>query len=264
MVSKRQTLDLKTAADFTTRTEMGTIDIAVGGVLVAVEVAPIDFVLTTTQIAGGLVELENDSVDWKPFHLLTKGMDEITATSGGGGYMSPEIYECHKRLPTGSVVTVYYTADDAGNQSLGCTLCWETTLTYKGMQTYFKVDKGTEITQVTVDEDHNTISIPQVKAAAGPSSSPNVIMFFWKVRGTIEAGVQSGGKLVIDNTGPSWAPLEYMTGGHTTVVAGAAVVPIERKPVSLTVIGKTSVNTDFTPWDNQSQAIHFGIAWWGK
>ena len=261
MVSMRKPLALKTAADFTTRTKMGTISIAVGGVLNAVEVQPIDFVLTSTQTAGGLVELENDAVDWIPFQLLTPRMVALTSTSTGGANMKAHRYKCHKRLPK-STVTVYYTAIDAGNQSLGLTLFWETTLTFNGRQTYFKCDLGTEITQVTVDAAHNTIAIPELKG--GRDQNDMVVQaFFWVVHGTLETIVESGGKLKLDNDSAPYAQVEFMIGGATCIGAGAVEIPVTWQPISVPAPGSSNITSNYTPHDNQSQAVHLGVMWTG-
>jgi len=256
MVSKRKTMAIKTPADFTTRTNMGTITIAEGGVLVAVAVKPVDFVLTTTQTAGGLVELENDAVDWKPFEFPTHGVVELTATSGGGAEVENFVMLCHKKLPSNSTVTVYYTAKDAGNQSLAVTLFWETGMSYKGKQTYSKADVGTEVTSATKDSDHNTVNIPAEKGGT-------VISFLAKVHGTLEAGVESGGKVEVKNDAEHWEPCEFYTHGATCVVSGAVQVKVQIIPMNLVCPPRSKVDTDYTPYDDQSQAVTFAVVWEG-
>lgn len=256
MTSRMQTLDIKTAADFTTRTEMGEIEIAKGGILTAVEVKPMDYVVTTTQSAGGIVELENDAVDWKPFEFPTPGVLVLTSTSTGGTHVKPFRFECHKKLPDNSTVTVFYTAKDAGNQSLAVTLFWETAMRYRGVQTFSKADVATETSGgVVVDTKHNDISIPAEKGG-------HLIGFLVKVHGTLETIVEDGGKVEVYNkSATEWGLQEFWTGGATCLGAGCVTVPVQVVPVNLTLPAHSHVLVDFTPYDDQAQGLTFCVVW---
>lgn len=257
MVLHRKTMDVFTPADKSTRSSVGTIDIAKGGVLIAVEIQPIDFVPTTAETAGGLVEFENDAVDWKPFELDTHGIMTLISTGKGGEYSDPFVFKCHKPLPDNSTVEIFYTAIDAGNQGLGVTLVWDTALAYKGKQTYAKSDHGTEITQVTEDTEHNSVTIPAMKGGI-------LQAFLVKVHQTLETLVQGGGlvKITNESLGADLEPFEFFTGGATCSVAGIVKCPVEVKPVeNLPAPARSVFTVSFTPWDNQSQALHFVVVW---
>lgn len=265
MASKRKSLAIKTAADFSSRTEMGTIEIAQGGILVGVEVTVIDYVLTTAQTVGGLVELTNDALDWTPFEFYTNSIVAVTSTSTGGANMKPFLMRCHKQIPSESTTTIFYTAADAGDQSLGVTLIWETTMSYRGVQTYAKKSKGTEITQITAALVHNSVQIPAGKGAPKADDlTMNVKRLMWVVHGTLETIVQSGGLVQLHNDSSHWEPLEYWTSGASCIGAGAVEVDVEVKQVNLNAKSRSKVTLDFTPYDNQSQAINLVAVWEGR
>lgn len=255
MGSRMQVLAIKTPADFTTRTEMGTIEIAKGGILTAVEVKPVQYTLTSTQTIGGIVELQNDAVDWKPFEFPTPAVDVLTSTSTGGEHVEPFRFEVHKKLPDNSTVTVFYTAKDAGNQSLSVTLYWETDMPYRGKQTLSQVDVGTEITQVTKDSEHNDLKIPSQKGG-------HIVGFLVKVHGTLETVVESGGKVEVYNkSATEWGIQEFMTGGASCIGAGAVLHPVQVVLANIELPAHSHVLTDYTPYDNQSQALTFCVVW---
>lgn len=258
MVSYRKTL-IGGAVTATARVETGTIAIpgGKGGVLVAVEVIVMTSVFTTAQTTGGKVDLTNDALDWTPFEWYTNSIVVLTSTSTGGANQKPFRFNCHKLLPSNSNVTVSYAPSDAGSQKLGVTLFWETSLSFRGVQTYSKANTGTEITQITVDDAHNTIAIPAEKGGIAMAVG-------WVVHGSLETIVQSGGKLEFINATDDWSPLEFLTSGASCIGAGAVEVDVEMKPINLPLSGNLDITTNFTPEDNQSQRIGAFVVWEGR
>jgi hypothetical protein len=211
-------------------------------------------VLTTVVNNGGLFEFENDSIDWKPFELYPNVTTAVGANAGAP--MSPAFIPCHKPLPAGSNVWVYYTAQNAAIDYAIVTLVYSTQLWDNGVQTFSKAGIGTAITQITKATSHVTITIPAGKGG-------KLLGFFTQVYGTIETIVVSGGFVQVHNqsTDPTIEPCEYSTGGVTSIGTGGAELKLTRIEAEGDVPGNSVFTFDFTPTDNQSQLLAIMVIW---
>jgi len=235
------------------RATTGTISIpsGKGGTLVAVE-AQVFGTLETVVNTGGLVELENDAVDWKPFEFYT---DKKTCVTLGAVPLTPTRIPCHKNLPANSTVTVYYTPQDDQSQKLSVTIHWIEGA-FSGRQTYMKSGIGSAITQITTASAHVSISIPAEKGGRVKAIQAQV----W---GTLETVVNSGGLVALKNESAavSWEPTEFYTFGDTAVTSGGVELLPQLIPVDLDLPGNSTVKADYTPQDNQSQKLSLSIIW---
>lgn len=254
MASHRKTV-VGAAVTNTARASPGTIAVpgGKGGVLTAIE-AQVFGTLETVVNSGGLVELENDSVDWKPFEFYTHG---ATCVTEGGAQLAPHRIPVHKKLPSNSTVTVYYTPQDDQSQKLAITIHWETDISYRpSEQTYMKSGIGSAITQATIASAHVSITIPAEKGGT-------VVAIEAQVWGTLETVVNSGGLVALKNESadPSWEPFESYTQSQTCVSAGGATLTPFRIPGKLDLPGNSTVKADYTPQDNQSQKLALTVIW---
>ena len=229
------------------RATTGTITIpsGKGGILVAVE-AQVFPVLTTVVNAGGLVELENDSVDWKPFEFYS---NKVTCVTSGGAKLIPLRIKCHKPLPANSTVTVYYTPQNALSQKLSITLHWIEGA-FSGRQTRSKAGIGDAVTATTAAKDHVSISIPAEKGGT-------VKAILAQVWGTLETVVCTGGLVALKNESArvSWEPTEFYTQGETCKTCGGVEGEEETVPADLDLPGNSTAKADYTPQDDQSQKL---------
>lgn len=260
MASHSIAIQSASIADHSTRAEVGS-GIKIEGVpnriytLTAIDIC-IKSTMTTTVNSGGLVELENGSVDWKPTEIYSNLLDELTNTSGGGAAQHYKRIKCHKPLPVGSTVHVFYTASNAAIDQCSVVLHYIEN-EYDGKpQTFIKAGKGSALTQITTASSHITISIPASKGGMVKS------ILLLPV-GTIEAGVVSGGLVQIHNKSvtPTIEPCEFMTSGVTLVVGGAAELEVDEIPVDIQCPANSDFKLDYTPTDNQSQFLEAMIKW---
>jgi len=255
MATYRKTL-IGSAVTSTSRAKTGTITIpgGKGGVLTHVEFQVFG-TLETVVNSGGLVELENDAVDWKPFEFYTHGLTCVTA---GAAKAKPLRIPVHKKLPANSTVTVWYTPQDDQSQKLAVTIYWDTALSFKGRQTYAKAGIGSAITQTTKASDHVTIDIPAEKGGIARA-------FMVQVWGTLETVVNSGGLVQLKNidADPSWEPFEFYTQSQTCVTSGGVELEPLFVPCALDLPGKSTVQLDYTPQDDQSQKLSLVVIWEG-
>lgn len=245
------------AVTSTSRAQTGTIEIpgGRGGNVVKIEVQVYP-TLETIVNSGGLVELENDAVDWKPFKFYTGGR---TCVTEGGAQLKPLVLKVKKPLPADSTITVYYTPTDNQSQKLAVTVHWEEGTPKEKPQTYMTTDKGSAITQTTVNDDHAKPKIP-----AGKGGKVNEIMVV--VQATLETIVNSGGLVTFENQSakPTWGPLEFYTNGVTVVAAGGADIDPHRfDELDLDGPGNSTILVDYTPQDNQSQFLQVTVVWEG-
>lgn len=222
-----------------------------GGVLIGIEVTIFPTAETVVQ-SGGLIEIENDSVDYKPLEFYVGG---VTVVTEGGGNIKPYLFKCHKPFPGNSVLTAYYTPDDDQSQKCMITFIWETTMTFNpARETYAKSGIGSAITQVTIASAHITISIPKLKGGVMKAIQTVV----W---GTLETVVNSGGKVTVRNITADPSPYSFYTNGNTVVDAGGAQVEEKMVPGNLVVPGNSDFLFDYTPQDNQSQKLSAVVIW---
>lgn len=240
------------AVTSTSRATTGTITIPgkKGGTLKAVT-AMVYGTLTTVVNIGGKVEIENGSVDWKPFEFYTH------VSTGAGANVSAQMSRLrlavNKPLPENSIVTVYYTPDNALSQKLAISLEWETG-GFAGPQTYIASGIGTAVTQTTISAAHVTVTIP---AAKGGRAISVMVQHF----PTIETVVDSGGVVALRCDSMDPTPYEFHTDSVSTIGTGGAELLLQKEPADFEVLGNSSFYFDFTPQDNQSQKLAGMIVW---
>lgn len=253
----------QTAVTSTARASAGTITIPAkkGGTLVAVQAIPYGTMETGVLGAGGLVELENGSIDWIPFEFYTDMPQELTATSGGFVFQKPTwLRNVRKPLPQNSIVTVYFTPYDDQSQQLEINIFWITEA-FSGKQTFAKTGKGTAITQVTKAADHVSITIPEFKGGM----LKEVLAMGQKIV-VVVVGTDpnfAGGTVFLKNQSAilNWEPLEFSTGAPSGLVAGAFMNELERVPQDVDIPGNSTVLADYKPANDASQYLLLTIVW---
>jgi len=251
------------ASDVTSlsRATAGTIDVPAGldGRLKQI-LATAFGVMTTVVNAGGLVEIENDSIKGMECSFVVGGGTAVT--EGGANQNEPQVLEVDYPLVGGSTFTIYYTPYNIQSQGLCIELEYEKDgKPDPSRANHVKADmvlKASAISQITVDEDHNTIEIP--KGHGGVLQAVEIVVF-----PTLETVVNAGGKVILSNTVEAWKPFEMVVGGGIALGAsgGYQIKPNKRvcnKPMS----GNSTVNSDYTPRDDQSQSLGLTLFWRGK
>lgn len=242
------------------RAETGTIDVPSGhdGRLKEIRATCLG-TLETVVNGGGLVEIENDAIKIDCSFVIGGG---TAVTEGGGHENKAQVFKCDFPQAGDSTYTIYYTPYDDQSQTLEIELIWEVGGRPDPKRAnYIKADmvlKASAITQITVDEDHNTIKIPKNKG--GVLLSVEVVVF-----PTGETVVNAGGKCVLDSDSDDWKPFELIVGGFTVVGAsGGGQIRPDVRPCKKTLTGNTTVRNDYTPYDNQSQSLGLTLLWRGK
>lgn len=210
--------------------------------------------------AGGLVEIVNDAVKGMECSFVVGGVTAVT--EGGGCDNKAQVLKVDYPLQGGSTFTVYYTPYDDQNQTLEIELVYEKDgLPDPSRPNHVKANmtlKASAITQITVDEDHNQVSIP--KRHGGVLQAVEVMVF-----PTLETIVNAGGKVVLSNTVDAWKPFEMIVGGFTSLGAsGGGQIRPDRRITNKVLSGNSRVDLDFTPYDNQSQSLGLTLFWRGK
>lgn len=218
--------------------------------------------IETVVNAGGLVEIENDAIKIDCSFVIG-GFTAVT--EGGGGENKAEVFKVDYPQKENSTYTIYYTPYDDQSQTLEIELVWIVTGSpYTGADpkraNYMKANmvlKASAITQITVAEDHNTISIPSGKG--GTLLEVQVVVF-----PTTETVVNAGGKCVLDSDADDWKPFELIVGGITALGgSGGGQIRADKRPCKKTISGNNTVRNDFTPYDNQSQSLGLTLLWRG-
>lgn len=244
-------------ADHSTRAQVGTA-INIPGIagrmytMIGVQVT-IKSTATTVVNTGGLVEIENDAIDWKPFEFYPNMSSYVGANAGSP--QSPTVIPCNKPLPAGSNVQVFYTALNAATDKAYITVIWSTK-PYSGAQTFSEAGIGTAITQITVAAAHVTVNIPANKGG-------NCIGFLAQVYGVIETIVVGGGLVAVHNTAANtaWEPTEFVTGGLTSIGTGGGELLVLKWAAAGDCPGNSQFTFDYTPTDNQSQQLAVAAVW---
>ena len=91
-----------------------------GGILFAVSFSSV-YTLETLVNSGGVATLRNSAADWDPFYVPTGTATAITA---GGNALKPFVFECFKKLPGNSTVSIDYIPFNNQSQYLEVTLHW--------------------------------------------------------------------------------------------------------------------------------------------
>lgn len=253
----RHSLSAETAA-LTATTRSAVTEITVPGgqgenyVLSQIDIVNLPTAETVVN-SGGMVEVENDSVDYKPLELITPG---VTVVTEGGGNIKKTSYKVRKPLPAGSKVRFYANPYDNQSQKFCYTIHWDDASRWSGKQTYADNDLGTAVTQVTIDENHLTWTIPAGKAGM-------LKELIYAVLGTLETVVNSGGLCKFtEKSKIGLNPREFYTNGNTVVDAGGAQVELQSESLAgYQAPGNATINLDFTPEDNQSQRLTGSLFW---
>ncbi len=243
------------------RTTTGTIKVPEGldGRLKRI-LATVFGVMTTVVNAGGLVEIENDAVKGMECSFVAGGGTAVT--EGGANQNEAQVLEVDYPLIGGSTYTIHYTPQNIQSQGL----CIELEYEKEGKPdptraNHVKADmvlKTSAISQITVDEAHNTIDIP--KGHGGVLMSTEVMVF-----PTLETVVNAGGKAVIHNTVEAWKPFEQVVGGGIALGAsGGYQIKPNKRACNKPMTGNSTVTLDYTPRDDQSQCLGLTLFWRGK
>jgi hypothetical protein len=228
--------------------------------LVAVEAQAFGTLESAVVGAGGLVELENDGVDWIPLTFYTEYNAEVTATSGGAAEILATKFKVNQKLPAGSVVSCYFTPIDNQSLKFSVTIHWIEGET-SGPLTYMKGGKGSAVTAITEAVDHVSIDIPSGKGGK--------LKAIWAVPiGIIEVAGSApygapGGKVSARNVSasPSWEPTQFYTASAEVLVAGAARIYGKLNPVDLELPGQSTALINYTPLDDLSQYLTITLIW---
>lgn len=240
-------------ADHSTRAAVGTLYVPVGGILDYVEVQCFTTMATTVR-SGGLFEIENDSIDWKPFQFYSQ---EQVLLGTGGSTTKPMRINCLKSLPSGSTITAFFTANNAATSLVTLTFHWKFGSETVGKQTYMKTLRGTAaVGTLNTFRTEGTITIPAMKGG-------NAVLCLAMGYGAIETIVTEGGQIRLTCDSADWVPTLFATSGLTglTTIAG------ESRPNGLVLDhplpAKSVVTVEFAPTDNQSQTISVTLVWEG-
>lgn len=243
-----------------TRASPGTITIPAGHSGRLRQVAFIAWPTVETVVnAGGLVELENDAIKGMQFSCVVGGSTAVT--EGGAHQNEPQVYKVDIPIVGPSTYTVYYTPYDDQSQSLSTLLIWERGgAPNPSRPNYVKANnvlKASAVTAITKAVSHNTISIPSGKGG----TLLGVEILVWP---TLETVVNAGGLVELISSVDDWKPFDFIAGGATSVGASGGVqLKPNVFPVNKKLTGNSSVTSDYTPYDNQSQSLGLTLLWRG-
>jgi hypothetical protein len=246
-------------ADHTTRALLAAKSINIPGVsgkiytLHGVEITIKLGISATGKQSGGLFELENDAVDWKPCEMYT---NTSQVSSPGGISLTPTKISLHKPLPAGSNVSCYYTAFYSMTDMPIVTLIWSTE-PYSGLQTFIKSGAGAALTQITSAAANITVAIPANKGG-------NLVGFYAQVQGVIlVTTVTQGGMMVIKNPScnPTIDPCELAVGGLNALVTGGGENLLTRMQFAGDCPGNSNFKADVQPTDATSQLFYLSVVW---
>jgi len=241
-------------ADHSTRAAVvsaGT-KIPVGGVIDYLEFQVNCGVVDTDVPTGGLVELENDSIDWKPFEFYTQKGELLTTT----GFVQKVLrVPVRKTLPSGSTIFVYYTAHNAATDALMVTVHWIVGGS-TGVETYSKsgADTAFAATAFAWNTKVITLAIPATKGG-------RAVLFMCQTLDSPETAVTSGYVVALRNDSADWEPTQGVTEGITgkTTAAGCQM------PWSIILDhplpSNSDVYVDVLAVDNQSQGLLCNLLW---
>jgi len=242
--------------------EIGTIDVPEGldGRIRKIR-AKVFGTLETVVVAGGLVKIQNESIGGMVCSFIVGG--GVAVTEGGGHENEDHEIPCDFPLVGGTSYIILYTPYDDQDQTLQIELEYEKDgEPDESRPNYIKAEmvlKASAISQVTIDEDHIQMAIPKKKGG---------ILLALELTNfpTGETVVNSGGKVVLENTVESWKPFEIIVGGFTVLGAsgGGQVKPQKRGNINKLLPGNSRVDLDYTPYDNQSQSLGLTMFWRGE
>jgi hypothetical protein len=205
--------------------------------------------------AGGKVELENDAgVNWKPLEFYTGYPTAVTSTSSGAIENKPTSHKVNLPLPSGSIVSCYFTPYDDQSQKFTVTVHY-IKKAFSGKQTHMKTGVGSAVTAATKAADHVSITVPSEKGGHAYAIHAIPVGIF-EVAGSAPYGTP-GGK--VEGHNPSaleaWEPTEFYTDAIEALVAGAARIDGKRTPVDLDLPASSVATFDYTPNDDLTQYL---------
>ena len=222
------------------------------GVEIAIKVG----VSLTGVQSGGLFELENDAVDWKPCEIYT---NTSQSSSPGVIPLHPTKISLHKPLPAGSNVSVFYTASYAMTDMPIVTLIWSTE-PWSGPQTFIKATVGAALTQITY-------AVNNLAGCVIPANKGGKLVgFIAQVQSVIlVTTVTQGGNIRIhnDSCDPTIVPCEFAVGGLNALVTGGGELLLERKAFSGDCPGNSTFFGDVQPTNATSTLFQLMVVWEG-
>jgi len=220
--------------------------------LIGVEVT-IKSVLTTLVPTGGLIEINNDAIDWLPFQLITNTSSAAGANAGAS--QSPCFYPVNKPLPAGSNIQVFYTAQNAATDWASVTFFYSTK-PYSGAQTFINTAYGTSRTTVATFQTDGTVNIPANKGG-------NVIGFLAQCYGDVVTILSTGGNIAVHNAAanPSWEPTEFVVGSTTSIGTGGSELQLLKVDARGDAPGNSSFTFDVTTISTNAQIFGYGVVW---
>ena len=237
-------------ANHSVRAAVGTLDVAIGGVVDYIEVQCFSTTATTVR-SGGLVELENDALDWKPFQFYSQ--EQITLGTGGMHTKPMRLY-VKKNLPSGSTITGYWTANNAATSLITITIHWKLGGS-TSKETHMDTMRGTAaVGTLNTFREEGTIAIPALKGG-------NAILCLVMGYGAIETIVTEGGMVRLTNSSADWVPTVFCTGGITGLTTICGECHPHGYIMNHPLPSKSTVTIEFAPTDNQSQTLSVTLIW---
>lgn len=242
-------------ADHSARAEVvsGGTKVAIGGVVDYVEFQVNCGALDTDVPTGGLVEIENDSIDWKPFEFYTQKGELLTTT----GYVQKAMrVPVKKPLPNGSIIHVYYTAFNAATDCLMVTIHWKIGAT-TGVQTFSKAgaDTAKAFTAFTWERGAIELAIPS------GNKGGKAVLALISTLDSPETAVMSGFVAGLRCSAADWEPTEGVTEGITGKTTAAGVQMPNSIVLDHPLPAGSTVYVDVKAVDNQSQGLMISLLW---
>lgn len=241
-------------ADHSTRAAVGTHKAPIGGLVDYIEIGVYPVITTgiNTTPHGGLIEIFNDKIKWDPFEFYTQNPKVLTTT---GMRLKPMRIPCKKNLPSGSTITVYYTAFNAATDVVAVTFHWKLGASSR-VQTFSKTGKGTATTYTvqTWYRDAVTIDIP---------NGGRAVLALAAFAGTPETIVCEGGIVSLRATGADWQPTQLITESVSGITTMSGEIHHNGLVLDHPLPDNCKVSADVKVWDNQSQLLLLTIVWEG-
>lgn len=223
-----------------------------GGVIDYIEFQVNCGVVDTDVPTGGLVELENDALDWRPFEFYTQKGELLTTTGFVQKVMRIPV---RKTLPSDSKIYVYYTAHNAATDCLMVTVHWiiggsagKQTFSISGKDTAFAA------TAFAWNDAVITLSIPSLKGG-------RAVLFQCLTLDSPETAVTSGYVVRLRCNKATWEPTEGVTEGITGKTTAAGCQMPHSIVLDHPLPANSDVFVDVKAVDNQSQGLLCNLLW---
>jgi len=240
-------------ADHSARAEVGSgTKIPIGGVIDYLEFQVNIGAHDTDVPTGGLVELENDSIDWKPFQFYTQKGELLTTT----GYVQKVMrVPVRKTLPSGSTIHVYYTAHNAATDALIVIVHWIVGAS-TSVQTFSIAGADTALTPTAFAWNTAviTLSIPATKGG-------KAVLFQMVTLDSPETAVTSGYVVRLHNDSANWEPTYGVTEGITGKTTAAGCQMPHSIILDHPLPSSSEVTIDVMAPDNQAQFLVCQLLW---